>query len=41
MKTGKIPTQCVRWALCEHLTPPCQDFVCSEIKDALPIIPDI
>ena len=24
---------CIRWALCEHLTPPCSDFACGGLED--------
>ena len=24
---------CVRWALREHLTPPCYDFACAGLED--------
>ena len=24
---------CVRWALCEHPTPPCSDFDCGGLED--------
>ena len=26
---------CIRWALCEPLTPPCDDFSCGNLKDIL------
>jgi hypothetical protein len=24
---------CIRWALCEQLTPPCHDFACGRLEE--------
>ena len=26
---------CIRWALCEHIIPPCGDFACGGLKDCV------
>ena len=35
MPMKKSQYGCIRWALCEPLTPPCDDFSCGNLKDIL------